>query len=402
MNAAHKFVRTDRTGKRLAFFNFFVTFSVERGVFVFFLMENGYNSIQIGLLQVVFSTALFIFELPSGVFADKFGRSLSLTAGGALAAVSLYGQFLFVSSSFFLTIFFILHSLSFSLISGSLSTALYQQLKCTGNITAYAKNYATIQFMGSTALGLAMISAAPLLSLGGWKAIYITSSAMAIFSLVFIFPLVKKERTTGTAKKALPNFKDFRAELLAVTPLALPFAMMHAAMTPYFLYASSLFKNSGMNHGTASASVGLVEIISACATLLIIRRAVGSHTKIIPLLMILVSILIAGNSLYSPIAAILAFLICNTLVLWATIMMNELINATIASEHLRTTTLSAVAFLDMIFISAGFMTYGLVAEFATVGSASFAIALFPLLGAALLKSAITSRNNRRHHAPTEL
>ncbi|WAH57564.1 MFS transporter [Pseudomonas silvicola] len=376
--------QTDIISKRLALFYFLVTFSVERGVFVFFLKEHGYTLIEIGLLQTIFSASLFLFELPSGYLADKFGRTTALATGGLTAGISLWGQFLLVSSMPLTIACFSLYALSFSLISGSLSSALYKNLNNLDALQLYSRHYATIQFAGSLSLGLAMISAAPILETGGWKAIYTTSIIMSVLSVIAVAPLAITEISNTNTTQHTLQLDIFLKELIAITPIALPFATIHAAMTPYFLYASSSFHESGMSKGAASAAVGTVEIISAMAGMYAARFIPNVPAHAIPALMIMTSVIIAGNPFYSPTLSIVAFLTANTLTLWAAILTNNLINSTIKAEHLRTTTLSAASFLDMLFISAGFITYGIIAESHPSTTSLIVISLYPLTGALLL------------------
>ncbi|MGY4492921.1 MFS transporter [Pseudomonas sp. TE3610] len=396
MRPAQIFI-ADIASKRLAIFYFLVTFSVERGVFVFFLKENGYTLIEIGLLQTAFSASLFAFELPSGYLADRFGRLLALCFGGLLAAISLSGQFLSVSNFSLFLSFFILHALSFSLISGSLSSALYKNLKELDNLRRYPRYYATIQFAGSLSLGLAMISAAPILTMGGWKAVYSASILLATTSVLSLLPLIRTEKLQPFTSEYALQIKTFWNELITVGPIALPFATIHAAMTPYFLYASSSFHDFGLSKGMASAAVGIIEILSALGVLCLTRLFPCLPAWAIPALMALTSIIIAANTLYSPHLAMAAFFAANTLTLWATILANDLINATIASEHLRTTTLSAAAFMDMLFISAGFITYGLIAEPHGLNTSLLAISIFPAAGAAIFYANTKITKSRSQH-----
>ncbi|WP_416422898.1 hypothetical protein RAM80_23930 [Pseudomonas sp. App30] len=388
----------DITTQRLTLFYFLVSFSVERGLFVFFLKENGYTLIEIGLLQTAFSVSLFLFELPSGYLADKFGRVAALAAGGLLATTSLSGQFIFVACLPLTTVFFITHALSFSLISGSLSSALHQHLTTLDVLHRYSSHYAALQFAGSLSLGLAMIAAAPILSLGGWTAIYVTSVFVTGLSVIVIFPLARQEASALTASTHSIKLTIFIKELVAIAPIAIPFAMIHAAMTPYFLYASSSFHEAGLSKGAASAAVGIAEILSAIAVLCLTRFLPATSKHSIPTLMLLTSVVIAANPLYSPYVAITAFLIANTLTLWATILTNNTINSTIKAEHLRTTTLSAAAFVDMLFISAGFMTYGFVAESYSSSISLLAVSIFPLAGAITLIATTKTISGRKSSA----
>ncbi|MEK7158918.1 MAG: MFS transporter [Patescibacteria group bacterium] len=49
--------------------------------YVLFLKDNGLSMTEIGLVNFVFMVAMFIFEVPTGVVADFFGRKISIVVG---------------------------------------------------------------------------------------------------------------------------------------------------------------------------------------------------------------------------------------------------------------------------------------------------------------------------------
>ena len=70
------------------FFNSLVFFSP---VIVLFWQANGLNMTQIMLLQSIYSLGVVILELPTGAFADYFGKKKSLMIGSLLWTVGLIG-----------------------------------------------------------------------------------------------------------------------------------------------------------------------------------------------------------------------------------------------------------------------------------------------------------------------
>ena len=68
-------------------------------VYVTFLMKNGLNLFQVNLVNAIFFTTLFICEIPTGAFADIFGRKSSYMVSAILMSLSM---FVYGSSSSFL------------------------------------------------------------------------------------------------------------------------------------------------------------------------------------------------------------------------------------------------------------------------------------------------------------
>jgi len=59
-------------------------------VYATFLMKNGLNLFEVNLVNAVFFTTLFICEIPTGVFADVFGRKSSYVVSAALLSLAMF------------------------------------------------------------------------------------------------------------------------------------------------------------------------------------------------------------------------------------------------------------------------------------------------------------------------
>ena len=68
--------------------------SVISAIYVTFLIHNGLNLLQVNLVNTIFFLTLFVCEIPTGAFADIFGRKTSfVTACGLMCASMLvYGS----------------------------------------------------------------------------------------------------------------------------------------------------------------------------------------------------------------------------------------------------------------------------------------------------------------------
>ena len=68
-------------------------------VYVTFLLSKGLNLFEVNLVNAVFFTTLFIFEIPTGAFADVFGRKASFIISCFLFSL---GMFIYAASGSFL------------------------------------------------------------------------------------------------------------------------------------------------------------------------------------------------------------------------------------------------------------------------------------------------------------
>jgi MFS family permease len=145
-------------------FTFLREFMLILPIFILFYQENGLNLSQIGFLATVISIIGLILEVPSGVFADLYGRKLSIALG---ALIILSGYLLRAMSFSFINFIIAIAILSVgkSLISGADSAFLYDSLK------EIKKEYLFKKIKG-TANFLLLIGMAAGSLIGGFLAVY--------------------------------------------------------------------------------------------------------------------------------------------------------------------------------------------------------------------------------------
>lgn len=144
---------------KLYILDFLRAFMLFTPVMVLFFQENGLNMTQVFLLNSLYSIAIVLLEVPSGYFADRFGRRTSLILGSAtyLTGISIYSlgtgfwEFLFAE---------MIVALSTSFNSGANSAMLYDTLEAVGRQQEFK------QIKGNLS-SLALVSAAIASVLGG-------------------------------------------------------------------------------------------------------------------------------------------------------------------------------------------------------------------------------------------
>ena len=100
-------------------------------VVVLFWMANGLNLTEVMILQSVFSIIIVVLELPTGYFADLYGRKTSLVIGSLTLffGIIIYS---FGHNFFQFLIAEILWGISASFLSGANLALLYDTLKNLG------------------------------------------------------------------------------------------------------------------------------------------------------------------------------------------------------------------------------------------------------------------------------
>ena len=92
-----------------------------------YLQENFYFTIsQIGIALMIYQATKFIFEIPTGVIADKYSKKLSVIIGNLLIIAS-YGM-LILNKGYVVYISFFLKGLGYTFISGSFEALFVNSL----------------------------------------------------------------------------------------------------------------------------------------------------------------------------------------------------------------------------------------------------------------------------------
>lgn len=74
----------------LSFLSSTLGMQIISAIYATFLMKNGLSLFQVNLVNAVYFTTLFVCELPTGAFADIFGRKTSYLVSTALVSVYMF------------------------------------------------------------------------------------------------------------------------------------------------------------------------------------------------------------------------------------------------------------------------------------------------------------------------
>lgn len=226
-------------------FQFFDSLAFFAPVIVLFWLSNGLNMMQIMLLQSIYSIGVVLLELPTGAFADRFGKKNSLIIGGLLWTIGCfwYGT----SHSFWqFAIGEITCGVGSAFVSGADRAYLHQLLLADNQ----ANNFKKIE---GKARGIIQVAQAIGSLLGGFIGsvsynftLYATAVATFISSLIaFTFP---KPKTQIKDEKRPSYFEIIKQSLLLVKNnksllwLTLFFAAFNGLLWPLNFYSQPFFK----------------------------------------------------------------------------------------------------------------------------------------------------------------
>ncbi|WP_257141203.1 MFS transporter [Bacillus sp. AFS015802] len=182
-----KILKTKNNIYLLYFYLFFAQLFFDRALWVIYLGDKGMTLGEIGVLEALLHLAIVLFEVPTGMIADLYGRKVSLVIGNLFSL--LYGLFMLLSGSFSMfTLAFLSMGLMVTLHSGAEQAFAYDTLKNDKREKDYTRVIGSM-----TAISLLSLSLAKFL--GGfmaevsWEWVYgstIFTHVLAVIPLLFM------------------------------------------------------------------------------------------------------------------------------------------------------------------------------------------------------------------------
>lgn len=173
-----------------------VSFQIAGASWVALLAARGFSMVEIGLAEGVFHLASFLFEVPSGIVADVFGRKRALLLSQCMFVASSAAMLLSDSMAGVL-VCMVLSALGYNFSSGSREALAYESLKAEGRekeYDAFAANEMMIWRIGNAAATLC----AGLALWMGWRRAYLVDLALNAVCLLLMTGLCEPPREVFT------------------------------------------------------------------------------------------------------------------------------------------------------------------------------------------------------------
>lgn len=168
------------------------------GAWVAILSARGYSLVEIGIAETVFHITSLLFEIPSGVFADIFGRKKMLMVGSFMR---LMGNIVMICSRNFYTVCLSMafQALSYNFVSGSNDALAYDSLKKVQLENEFERYLSNQLVIYAVCGGLSTLCVGVSLSLG-YKTAYgidVIFSVVTVFILLSLYEIYGKEKENG-------------------------------------------------------------------------------------------------------------------------------------------------------------------------------------------------------------
>lgn len=132
------------------------SFTLFTPVLVLFFQENGLSMTEVTILQSAYSVAVILLEVPSGYFADLFGRRTSLTISGIFLASGI-GVYSLGTGFYDFLLGELIFAVGGSLESGSASALIYDTLEDLGKEDLYQEIWGKTSYYSLMSVALASI-----------------------------------------------------------------------------------------------------------------------------------------------------------------------------------------------------------------------------------------------------
>lgn len=279
-------------------------------VLVLFYFERGLSPVHIFGLLLCFSLSVFIFEVPTGAFADRFGPKASFLIGSIINVIAkalliiAFDPWLFYLSR-------VLDGLSATFFSGSDETLIYESLKETGQESKMSVIWGKIESAAFIPMILSFVIGGVIAKdLFDWQFILLISLGI-LFHLVQFIILFRVKTPHAMADYRGNPFQHVKKGFAIIKRqpnLIKLFLNFTVVMIPTFVFEK--FDQPYLTG--AHLPVVWLGVIYACAALLslLFSRNIGRMEKLFPRPVILV-----GSGLFVAVALIVGAIFINHLVL---------------------------------------------------------------------------------------
>jgi len=206
---------------------FFFALELTMSIYVLYMFELGLNMTQTMILEMVFMFIIVLLEVPSGAFADLWGRKTSLIIAGftlplGFLLVGLAEGFILLLIAQFVI------AIAWSFTSGAEEALLYDSLKAGKKEKEFKRIFGIFNFVRQFAWTIVAVISGLLASYFAYKDLFFATAISYVPALIFMFMLREPPQEKHIVEK---NYYDH-------LKTAVRFSITHANVRFYILYFS--------------------------------------------------------------------------------------------------------------------------------------------------------------------
>jgi MFS family permease len=162
------------------FHNLIPAYVIER----LYWQERGMTVLMVVICEIIYAITIVIFEIPTGIFADKFGRKALLVFGAVLSMLEFI-LLLFANHFWIFAVVVFLAGIAGACTSGALNALLYDSLIAVKKEEAFEKIIGRMNSLDFAGALLAALSGSVLAKIFGFELNYILSAVSMVVALAF-------------------------------------------------------------------------------------------------------------------------------------------------------------------------------------------------------------------------
>lgn len=348
-------------------YNFLLQLNITSAIWVLYLGFKGMSLIEIGLLEAIYHITGVLFELPTGVIADLYGKKFSVILGRIINVFSCI--LMIISNSFWcFGISFALSAAAMNLNSGAGEALVYDSLKELGEEDRYKVIWGDLAFLMSLAQGIAVLLGGILADTNFLYA-YVVGTIVQIGALIaaygFSEPLIQKEHKEETAGNLILNQLTISVKVLrkrkVVLYLILFSALVSSLQTTVFFYSQQYFSDMSYSKTAIAVICAVSSLIEAVSSKYAYKFEALLKLKGTLISVSLINVLSLVGLAFIKELSVLFFLLTSITGGLAFTIFSDYINSRIPSKY-RATILSFDSLCFSIFMISVFPLFGLLAE----------------------------------------
>lgn len=176
-------------------------------IYTLFYLENGLNMLQVVICTSSMMVVNQIFEIPSGIFADLYGRKISVIIGGIINFIGV--MVIFYSYNFWMFLLGnSLFGISFSFVSGSLQALVFDTFKENNKPKKFLKIEGNAFFFYGIGMSLSGIGGGIISHYLDYRAVYLFTLIPSFIWIIISFMFYEPKIDTSKNKDFLKHYKE--------------------------------------------------------------------------------------------------------------------------------------------------------------------------------------------------
>lgn len=343
--------------KKILVYNSFSNMMPELIVWMIYLQNFGWSIAEIALLQGIFTFFSAIFEIPSGIIADKIGYKRALQLAELICIFYLISYF-FPLNRMVIYIGFICFSLGLSLISGTDTSLLY-------NITDGNK---FLKYMGIfNSLGIISVAFGNLI--GGWIAekswtlLFLISLLFRVVALICITSFdvskIREVEPIADNKKAIKLYLERLYDFVKTTKkfkyILVSSAFLMSSVTLSYQYMPVVLEQLSLTTGQVSLIYAIVSVLGSVLSFFSEKLTSKWSSRGVAVIIFFISLLLflgIGRFPYHSIIVTISFMIPNILYELLSVIIDSTVHEDLRDD-IRASSISLINFANSIMLTFG-------------------------------------------------